>query len=105
MECINQGAPESFERADDPMSRLSSFSEIHGSSRCSLGGALERISKAQVGSIANVSVLWKAASIRQLFQSVECPRRGSKSKARSSVRSRALGAQKRDYTSSHDKNI
>jgi hypothetical protein len=61
--------------------------------------------KVQVGSSAYEPVLLEAASIRQLFQSIERPHGGQEPKARSSIRSRALDDPKRVYTSSNDKNV
>jgi hypothetical protein len=56
---------------------------------------VERIFKALVGSSAYESVLWEASCIRELFQSVERLEGGRESEARASIRSRALGVEKR----------
>jgi len=48
------------------------FSEIHGSSRRSLGCAVEGVYEAQVGSSANKFVMREPAGVRQLFQSIGC---------------------------------
>jgi len=61
--------------------------------------------QAPVGSSAYGSIRREAASVFQPFQSVECAQRGQDSKARGSVRSRALEDTKRDYASSNDKNV
>ena len=56
---------------------------------------MERIFKALVGSSAYESVLWEASCIRELFQSVERIEGGRESEARGSIRSRALGVEKK----------
>jgi len=66
---------------------------------------VERVDQAPVGSTANEFVLWEAACIRELFQSVEYPQVGRESEASSSVRSRALEDPKRDYSRSNDENV
>ena len=63
------------------------------------------MNKVQVGSSAYEPVLLEAASIRQLFHSVDRPQEGQEPKARSSIRGRALDGPKRVYTSSNDKNV
>ena len=61
--------------------------------------------KASVGSSAYESILWEAAGVRELFQSVERPEGGCESEARGSIRSRALEDPKRVYASSNYKNV
>jgi len=58
-----------------------------------------------VSSFANEFVLWEAACIRDLFQSLERLGGGRESKARSSFWGRALEDPKRNYASSNDKNM
>jgi len=94
VELRSEGAPGSDQPDDEPRSGLSSFSGIDENSRCSLRGAVERVHRDLVGSSAYEPVRRKEACIHQLLQSVGCPQGSQESKARSSVRNRALGVQK-----------
>jgi len=58
-----------------------------------------------VGTSAYELVQWEKAHVCENFQLVERTQRGRESEARSSIRSRALDDQKRDYASSNDKNV
>jgi len=67
VECRNERAPGNYEPGDEPRSGLEIFSEIHGGSRCSLGGAVERIYKTPVGSSAYESIQWKQRAFANFF--------------------------------------
>ena len=67
VECRNERAPGSYEPGDEPRSGLEIFSEIHGGSRCSLGGAVKRIYKTPVGSSAYESIQWKQRAFANFF--------------------------------------
>jgi|YelNatPaOPRAMG01_1025707.scaffolds.fasta_scaffold75676_3 hypothetical protein len=64
---------EALSEAASARADTEAFRESMEGSPCLVGGNVERIYKASVGSSANQSILWVAACICQLFQSVERP--------------------------------